>query len=131
MSSCPIDLNYIHTIPWNTSVCPDYLRKSPSNSNTANQICCQTLLILFSIGLAQHLKEISIFQLPDLPSASACILDFQSKLKSLSLPPDIASTCFGSPECFQIGPHICVGIETKQDWIDMLGPTTQIDIMPK
>ncbi|KAF9599818.1 hypothetical protein IFM89_001764 [Coptis chinensis] len=122
MSSCPIDLNYIHTIPWNTSVC-----QSPTNSNTANQICCQALLSLFGIGLAQHLKETSLFQLPDLPSASACVLDFQSKLKSLSLPPDIASTCFGSPERFQTGPHICAGIVTKQDWIDRLGPTTQID----
>ncbi|KAF5195301.1 Kinase protein [Thalictrum thalictroides] len=126
ISSCPLDLNYVQTIPWNTSVCQTSLPKT-TTIITPTQHCCQALLSLFGIGLALHLKQTSLFQLPDLPTASACIINFQDKLSSLSLPPDIAPTCFGSPERFHTGPQICAGIETKQDWINKLGSSTQID----
>ncbi|KAI4367431.1 hypothetical protein MLD38_023169 [Melastoma candidum] len=48
----------------------------------------QTLISVFGIALAERLKETSLFQLPDLPTSSSCLADFQSKLSSLSpLPP--------------------------------------------
>ncbi|PIA27252.1 hypothetical protein AQUCO_08200044v1 [Aquilegia coerulea] len=125
ISSCPLDLNYVQRIPWNTSVCQ--ISQPKTTIITPTQHCCQALLSLFGIGLALHLKQTSLFQLPDLPTASACIIDFQDKLSSLSLPPNIAPTCFGSPERFHTGPQICAGIETKQDWMNKLGLSTQID----
>ncbi|KAL5714529.1 hypothetical protein ACHQM5_016476 [Ranunculus cassubicifolius] len=127
-SSCPIDLTYVQTIPWNTSVCSSNpLPQSPSTTTTSTHPCCQALLSLFGIGLATNLKQTSLFQLPDLPAATACVQDFQSKLNSLSLPPNIASTCFGNPIRFQASPQICAGIQTRQDWIAKLGPSTQLD----
>ncbi|KAE9448695.1 hypothetical protein C3L33_19432, partial [Rhododendron williamsianum] len=81
-----MDLGYVQRIPWLTSTCETNL------NNISN--CCQTLLSLFGIGLSQHLKETSLFQLPDLPTSVSCLSDFQSKLDSLSLPSNLTSLCF-------------------------------------
>ncbi|KAF6137622.1 hypothetical protein GIB67_036205 [Kingdonia uniflora] len=124
ISSCPIDLGYVQKIPWDTSVCKANI--SVATTNTTDH-CCQALLSLFGIGLAQHLKETNLFNLPDLPAASACVIDFQSKLNLLSFPPNLASTCFGSPDRFVVSPDVCAGIQNKQDWIDKLGTSTALD----
>ncbi|XP_043720599.1 probable receptor-like protein kinase At1g11050 [Telopea speciosissima] len=119
ISSCPMELGYIQTMPWDYSACKNY----DLNGNH----CCQTLLSVYGIAFAQRLKDTSLFQLPDLDTSIACLHDFQSKLDSLSLPSDLASSCFGNSERFVIAPHVCAGIETKQDWINKLGPTTPLD----
>ncbi|KAF8411739.1 hypothetical protein HHK36_004297 [Tetracentron sinense] len=123
ISSCPMDLGYVQRIPWDSSGCQKY-QKNSTNDETN---CCQTLLSLYGIGLAQHLKATSLFQLPDLPTSHACLLDFQSKLNSLSLPSDLAFHCFGDAQRFVITPNICAGIQSKQDWLDKLGPSTSLD----
>ncbi|KAF8377069.1 hypothetical protein HHK36_030442 [Tetracentron sinense] len=123
--SCPMDLGYVQRIPWDSSGCQKY-QKNTTDDATKNH-CCQTILSLFGIGLAQHLKATSLFQLSDLPTSYSCLVDFQSKLNSLSLPSDLASLCFGSPERFVITPQVCAGIQSKQDWLDKLGPSTLLD----
>ncbi|KAF7143543.1 hypothetical protein RHSIM_Rhsim05G0044000 [Rhododendron simsii] len=115
-----MDLGYVQRIPWLTSTC----KTNSSNSNNTN--CCQTLLSLFGIGLSQHLKETSLFQLPDLPTSVSCLSNFQSKLDSLSLPSNLTSLCF-DPLQFVITPNICASIESTSDWLNHLGPTTPLD----
>ncbi|KAJ4955526.1 hypothetical protein NE237_012309 [Protea cynaroides] len=89
--------------------------------------CCQPLLGVCGVALAQRLKDTSLFQLPDLNTSEACLHDFQSKLDSLSLPSDLAFSCFGNPERSVITPVVYAGIQTNQDWINKLGPTTHLD----
>nr|DAD39787.1 TPA_asm: hypothetical protein HUJ06_014110 [Nelumbo nucifera] len=113
-----MDMGYVERVPWDSSSCSSFPR---NNTN-----CCQTLLSLFGIALAVRLKETSLFQLPDIPTSSACISDFQSKLDSLSLPSDLASVCF-SPSQFVASHQLCAGINTKQDWLGKLGPSTALD----
>ncbi|XP_010269038.2 PREDICTED: probable receptor-like protein kinase At1g11050 [Nelumbo nucifera] len=119
ITSCPMDMGYVQRIPWDTSTCSSYPR------NMAN--CCQTLLSLFGIALAVRLKEISLFHLPDIPTSSTCIADFQSQLNFLSLSSNLTSVCFNDPSHFVEGHPLCAGIRTKQDWVDRLGPSTALD----
>nr|DAD38419.1 TPA_asm: hypothetical protein HUJ06_009060 [Nelumbo nucifera] len=119
-STCPMDMGYVERVPWDSSSCSSFPR---NNTNY-----CQTLLSLFGITLAVRLKETSLFQFPDIPTSSACISDFQSKLDSLSLPSDLASACF-IPSQFVASHQLCAGINTKQDWLDKLGPSTALDTM--
>ncbi|KAJ1419973.1 Tyrosine-protein kinase, catalytic domain [Sesbania bispinosa] len=120
-----MDLNYVLRIPWNSSACENFhslASKKEANTTT----CCITLLSLFGIGLAQHLKETSRFQLPNLPTSNSCLEDFQSKLTSLSLPNNIVNSCF-DPLQFVISPNICAGIETIPDWTNKLGQSTPLN----
>ncbi|KAI7991826.1 putative receptor-like protein kinase [Camellia lanceoleosa] len=96
-----------------------------NNSNNKTQ-CCQTLLRVYEISLSQHLKETSLFKLPDLPTSLSCLSDFQSKLNSFSLSSDLTSLCF-DPLQFFITPNICASIETTHDWVSKLGPSTSLD----
>ncbi|KAK4605211.1 hypothetical protein RGQ29_013317 [Quercus rubra] len=82
--------------------------------------------LLLGIGLAQHLKETSLFYLPDLPTSTSCLNDFQSKITALSLPTTLVSSCF-HPLRFVISPNTCAHIETTKDWVKELGPTTALD----
>lgn len=118
-ATCPMDLGYVQRIPWLTSNC------KKTNSNNISD-CCQTLLSLYGIALSQHLKETSLFQLPDLPTSIACLSDFQSKLDSLSLPTNLTSLCF-HPLQFVITPNICASIQSTSDWLNKLGPTTPLN----
>ncbi|CAI9764551.1 unnamed protein product [Fraxinus pennsylvanica] len=133
-STCPMDLGYVLRIPWSISDC-----KTPPNPNSTQQIsptsgdptagkrqCCQTLLSLYGLGLSQHLKETSLFQLPNLPTSVSCLEDFQSKLNSLFLPQNLTSICF-DPLQFVITPNICASIESTEDWSKKLGPFTILD----
>eukprot|EP00268_Persea_americana_P064585 TRINITY_DN851_c3_g1_i2.p1 TRINITY_DN851_c3_g1~~TRINITY_DN851_c3_g1_i2.p1 ORF type:complete len:658 (-),score=117.15 TRINITY_DN851_c3_g1_i2:224-2197(-) len=127
-STCPMDLSYVQRLAWDYSPCNSISTTTTTKMTiqTQNQtkICCETLLSLFGIGLALHLKETSSFHLSDLTTAVACVSDFQSKLSSLSLPPSIASSCFYSPSRFVISPTTCAGIQTKQDWLRKIGNTS-------
>lgn len=120
-SSCPMDLNYVLRIPWNSSGCNP---KVTSDRNGTE--CCQTLLSLYGIALAQHLKETNLFRLPDLSTSTACLSDFQSKLDSLSLPSNLVSSCF-DPSQFIVTPNICAGIKSISDWTGKLGSVTKLD----
>ncbi|TKY71357.1 receptor protein kinase [Spatholobus suberectus] len=125
-SICPMDLNYVLRIPWNASACHNFQQTLASKNGTDANNCCITLLSLLGIGLAQHLKETSQFQLPNLATSISCIQDFQSKLSSLSLPSNLVDSCFG-PLQFVISPNICAGIQTISDWTKKLGQSTAIN----
>ncbi|KAE8009048.1 hypothetical protein FH972_005505 [Carpinus fangiana] len=124
--TCPMDLNYVLRIPWNTSLCKQFQPTPTSQYETNRTSCCQSLLSLLGVALAQHLKETSLFQLPDLPTSTSCLQDFQSKLTALSLASNIVSSCF-NPLQFVISSNICAQIQTTQDWVSKLGPSTALD----
>lgn len=107
-SSCPVDLSYVQTVPWDTSLCrqPDGLEH-----------CCQTLLSVLGMGLAQHLRETSMFQFPNSNASSACLSDFQAQLATLSIDPSLVPSCFKNSSQFVSSNSSCVGIVTTQDWI--------------
>ena len=117
-SSCPVDLSYVQTVPWDTSLCrqPDGLEH-----------CCQTLLSLFGMGLAQQLRETSMFQFPNLNASSACLSDFQAKLATLSIDPSLVPSCFKNSSQFVSSTSSCIGIVTTQDWIEKVGPMTPLN----
>lgn len=120
-SSCPIDLSYVETFPWDASSCRD-----PNGKH-----CCQTLLSLFGMGLAQHLKDTSNFQLPDAASSSSCLSIFQTKLAALSIQPSVVPRCFENSTQFVANRSSCAGIITIQDWIQKTGPMTSLDTFCK
>ncbi|XP_061337187.1 probable receptor-like protein kinase At1g11050 [Gastrolobium bilobum] len=123
-STCPMDLNYVLRIPWNSSSCQNFQAMASKNEANTN-ICCTSLLSLFAIAFAQHLKETSQFNLPNVATSISCLDDFQSKLTSLSLPNNLANSCF-DPHQFVISPNICAGIQTVPDWISKLGQNTPL-----
>lgn len=106
-SSCPINFTYVETFPWNTSSCTNPINKQP---------CCIALNTIFHIGLTQHLKETSLFQLPNENTSSTCLSDFQTKLKALSIDPSLVPFCFPNPSQFVTNSSTCAGIITTQDW---------------
>ncbi|KAL3724144.1 hypothetical protein ACJRO7_036204 [Eucalyptus globulus] len=126
-STCPLDISYVRTIPWDTSNCrhPSF-KPSASLSDTPNNLCCQDLLALFGVGLAQRLRQTSLFLLPDLNSSISCLQDFQHALTSLSLATDLVSYCL-DPSLFLITPYTCAHIHTTQDWVRELGNSTILD----
>ncbi|KOM54067.1 hypothetical protein LR48_Vigan09g272600 [Vigna angularis] len=125
-STCPMDLNYVLRIPWNNSVCHNFQKNLAARNGTDANTCCISLLSLFGVGLAQHLKETSQFQLPNLATSVSCIQDFQSKISSLSLPDNLVDSCF-DPLQFVISPNICAGIQTISDWTKKLGQSTALN----
>lgn len=121
-ATCPLDLNYVPRIPWNTSDCDNFHQ----TNSTKNSLCCQALLSLLGVGFSQHLRQTSMFHLPDFNTSASCLHDFQTKLSSMSLPSDLVSLCF-DPMQFVISPNICASIQTLQDWKTKLGDSTQLD----
>ncbi|KAE8708254.1 putative receptor-like protein kinase [Hibiscus syriacus] len=85
-----------------------------------------SILSAFGIGLTQHLKQTSLFDLPNLPTSVSCLQDYQSELNSLSLPSNIVSLCLQS-EQFVATPNFCAGIQTIEDWIKKLEESTALD----
>ncbi|KAK4254388.1 hypothetical protein QN277_009777 [Acacia crassicarpa] len=124
-STCPVDLNYVRRLPWNSSVCQNF-QPLDSVEDTRNSHCCGTLLSLIGIGFARYLKQTSMFNLPDLRTSNSCLHDFQSKLSSLSLPDYLTSVCF-DPLQFVDSPDVCAKIQTIPDWIAKLGQTTPLN----
>ncbi|KAK9069599.1 hypothetical protein SSX86_011503 [Deinandra increscens subsp. villosa] len=123
-TACPTDYNYVLRISWPTADCRN--SGDPTKPVTNSTACCQTLLSVFGVSLAQHLKTTSQFNLPDLATSSACLSDFQHKLSSLSLPTNLASFCF-HPAQFVISSNTCAAIRNVQDWRRKLGKTTLLD----
>ncbi|RDX57819.1 putative receptor-like protein kinase, partial [Mucuna pruriens] len=117
-SSCPMDLSYVETFPWDTSACRDPIDK---------EHCCQALLSVIGIGLSQHLKETSLFQLPNENTSSTCLSDFQTKLTSLSIEPSLVPSCFPNSSQFVTNSSTCAGIITIQDWKQRVGLITPLD----
>lgn len=118
-SKCPMDFDYVRTIPWDVAECKDHL--SPNSTR-----CCQALLSLFGVALAENLKKTSFFHLHDLPTSLSCVQDFQAQLTSLSLPSNLTSVCF-DPQQFVTAPNVCASIQTAQDWVGKLGNSTELD----
>ncbi|GJT88308.1 probable receptor-like protein kinase [Tanacetum coccineum] len=119
-----MDFSYVTRIPWPKTVCK---RSSDTKQPVTNSTgCCSTLLNLYGISIAQHLKQTSLFNLPDIETSKACLHDFQLKLDTLLLPSDLATFCF-DPMQFVITPNTCAGIQTVQDWHKKLGNNTALD----
>ncbi|KAK8946929.1 putative receptor-like protein kinase [Platanthera zijinensis] len=118
-ATCPMNLSYVLQFPWDRTSC------LPSTSNMTG--CCQTLLSVLGIGLAQRLRATSLFRLTSVASSAACLAYFQSQLSALSLPSSLVSACFPSPERFVINRNFCDGILSLSDWTKTLGPSTAID----
>lgn len=117
-AECPMDLVYVRQLRWNKSSC-----KSAISGGNGDP-CCQTLLSLFGVGLAQYLKDTSMFQLPTNASAVSCLGLFQQQLDSLGLSPDWVSICLKNKMSgFVSSPLLCAGIQTKEDWIRKVGAT--------
>ncbi|KAJ4839287.1 hypothetical protein Tsubulata_035580 [Turnera subulata] len=115
--SCPVDLSYVKTVPWDASLC----------QGTKRERCCGALLSLYGMGMAQHLKNTSEFQLPTRNASASCLSDFQEQLAALSIGSSVVPTCFPDPDQFVSSPSQCGGIVTLQDWIQKAGPTTPMD----
>ncbi|KAL9141246.1 hypothetical protein ABFS82_14G090500 [Erythranthe guttata] len=129
IADCPLDLDYVLTIPWNTSDCIEYNHNPTNNSGgptAATSSCCQTLLSLYGVSLSQRLKNTSLFQLPDLPSSISCLENFQQELTSLSLPATLTSLCF-DPLQFVISSNTCAAIQSTANWSAKLGNSTAVD----
>ncbi|KAM6551843.1 hypothetical protein CsatB_001651 [Cannabis sativa] len=116
-AQCPMDLSYVNTFPWDTSLC----------RGTVHKDCCQTLLSLFGMGMAQHLRDTSNFQLSDANTSSSCLSDFESRLSDLSVSPSLVNQCFKNSTQFVVNPLGCAGITTAKDWIEKAGETTPLD----
>lgn len=124
---CPMDLNYVLRIPWSTRDCRKLSKISDNiTSNSGNNPCCQTLISLYGIAFAERLEATNFFQLPNLETSISCLHNFQSKLNALSLSPDLTSFCF-DPLQFVISSNVCASIQTTQDWVKTLGPSTVLD----
>ncbi|XP_041992133.1 probable receptor-like protein kinase At1g11050 [Salvia splendens] len=118
-AKCPMNLDYVSSVPWDVSECKEHL--SPNSTR-----CCQALLSLYGVAFAENLKKTSLFQLPDLPTSISCLDDFQAKLSSLSLPSNLTSVCFDPPQ-FVTSPNICASIQSTSDWVRKLGNSTVLD----
>nr|TKR84295.1 putative receptor-like protein kinase [Populus alba] len=126
-ATCPMDFSYVLRIPWNRSLCQNFRPPDENeNTNTSKPQCCQSLLSLFGVAVAQHLKETSLFRLPNLATSISCLRDYQSKLNSFSLANNLVSYCL-DPLQFVTKPNICARIESLQDWVARLGKSTSLD----
>ncbi|KAL2232348.1 probable receptor-like protein kinase At1g11050 [Sesamum indicum] len=106
-SLCPINFDYVETFPWDTSLCREPVQSA----------CCQTLRSVFGMGLAQYLKDSSLFYLPDANTSSSCMANFQEKLFSMSIPGSLFPACFNDTTEFVNRPSTsCAGIVTVNDW---------------
>ncbi|OWM90107.1 probable receptor-like protein kinase At1g11050 [Punica granatum] len=112
---CPIDFSYVETFPWDTSLC-----------RAGSDGCCQTLLSLFGMGLAQNLKDTSMFQLPNVTVSSYCLSDFRSRLARLSIQPSLVPLCFENSTQFVANASNCDGIMTVQDWTERVRPNSTL-----
>ncbi|KAK6156983.1 hypothetical protein DH2020_011231 [Rehmannia glutinosa] len=120
-SPCPINFNYVLTIPWDASSCQNNLNNTKPVNN-----CCQTLTSLYGIGIAKYLNQTSLFRLQELQTSISCLSGFQNKLGQLNLPENLTTSCF-RPQRFVNTTNVCANIQTKQDWHDVLGQSTVLD----
>jgi hypothetical protein len=105
-----MDLQYVRKLQWDKSSCKSAIIGGAENP------CCPTLLSLFGVGLAQYLRDASMFELPNNASAVSCLGLFQQQLDSLGLSADLVSICFNKSVFeFVSSPLLWAGIQTKQD----------------
>ncbi|KAF2296688.1 hypothetical protein GH714_001241 [Hevea brasiliensis] len=78
------------------------------------------------MGIAQHLRETSMFQLPNSNASSSCLSDFHAKLSAMSIDPSLVPFCFNNSNQFVVNASSCVGIVTTQDWTEKVGPITSL-----
>ncbi|PON66937.1 Serine/threonine protein kinase [Trema orientale] len=129
-----MDFNYVLRVGWNSTSCQNYTppMAEPKTSQNSGVPCCQTLLSLYGIALAQRLKPTSQFRLPNLPTSISCLQDFKSKLSwlshsdGLSISDNVVSYCL-DPVQFVITPDTCSRIQSTQDWVRQLGRSTELD----
>ncbi|GMQ01849.1 hypothetical protein CsSME_00048334 [Camellia sinensis var. sinensis] len=119
-SSCPLNLDYVLSIPWDSSACNQTV--SPPTTT-----CCQTLISLYGVAMSQYLRDTSLFRLPDLPTSNSCLSSFQAKLTNLSLPPTLTSKCL-DPQTYVNTTNTCANIQTKQDWVERAGHSSPLDL---
>ncbi|KAK8510530.1 hypothetical protein V6N12_055459 [Hibiscus sabdariffa] len=79
------------------------------------------------MGMAQYLKETSVFQLPNPDVASSCLSHFQNKVAAKSVHPSLVTSCLRNSTQFVSNTSNCDGIITVQDWVQKLGPVTVLD----
>ncbi|CAM0883948.1 unnamed protein product [Alopecurus aequalis] len=114
-AACPLDLRYVRTFPWDRAPC------APQVANVTT--CCTTLLSVLGIGLAARLRATGLFRLPSAPASAACIRAFSDAIASppLSLPRNLAPTCFPVPSQFAISPSYCAGVTTASQYLAVVG----------
>ncbi|KAL6616496.1 hypothetical protein ACP70R_038766 [Stipagrostis hirtigluma subsp. patula] len=114
-ASCPLDLGYVATFPWDRTPC------GPSVTNRT--ACCSTLLSVLGIGLAARLRATGRFRLPSAPASAACLQAFSGALASppLSLPASIVPECFPVQSQFAISPSYCAGVTTAAQYTAVVG----------
>ncbi|KAK1371168.1 Protein kinase domain-containing protein [Heracleum sosnowskyi] len=113
-SSCPINFDYVERFPWNTSLCSEPMAEN----------CCQTIEGLLGLGLSKHLKDTSLFYLPNPDAASSCLMNFWSKLASMNLFP----ACQNMTNDLVVNPSNCAGIARTLDWDDKVGSSSELDL---
>ncbi|KAL6848593.1 hypothetical protein ACP4OV_021619 [Aristida adscensionis] len=114
--SCPLDLGYVRTFPWDTTPCAG---RGPNMTS-----CCQALLSLLAIGLAERLRDTGRFRLPSPGASAACLDGFAEALTGalVGLPgSSLVPTCFPSPAQFTITPSYCAGVATAADFVATVG----------
>ncbi|XP_052156082.1 probable receptor-like protein kinase At1g11050 [Oryza glaberrima] len=115
-ATCPLDLSYVTTFPWDADLC------AGGAGNMTR--CCNTLLSVLAIGLAEQVRATGHFRIPSVGESAACLKDYGAKLSAapLSLPgASLVQTCFPSPEQFVSSPSFCAGVTTAAEYRAVVG----------
>ncbi|CAM0955429.1 unnamed protein product [Alopecurus aequalis] len=114
--TCPLDLSYVPTFPWDPTPC--------AGSAPNMTACCQTLLSVLGIGLAGRLRATGQFRLPSAGASAACLADLG---EGISAPPaslpgaSLVQSCFPSPDEFISSPSFCAGVTTAAEYRAIVG----------
>ncbi|KAJ1262984.1 hypothetical protein BS78_09G149500 [Paspalum vaginatum] len=114
--SCPLDLGYVRTFPWDPAPCAG----NAPNMTT----CCQTLLSVLGIGLAERLRATDHFRLPSAAASASCLESFTDQISGApaGLPgSSLVPECFPDPDQFAITPSYCAGVSTAADFVAAVG----------
>ncbi|WVZ67917.1 hypothetical protein U9M48_016931 [Paspalum notatum var. saurae] len=114
-ASCPLDLGYVATFPWDRTPC------TPPVTNGTS--CCTTLLSVLGLGLAARLRATGRFRLPSAAASAACLRAFSAALAAppLSLPASLVPGCFPVPSQFAISRDYCAGVTTAAEYVAVAG----------
>uniref|UniRef100_A0A0E0L2Q4 non-specific serine/threonine protein kinase n=1 Tax=Oryza punctata TaxID=4537 RepID=A0A0E0L2Q4_ORYPU len=115
-ATCPLDLSYVPTFPWDAELCAGGARNMTG--------CCMTLLSVLAIGLAGQVRATGHFRIPSVGESAACLKDFGAKLSAppVSLPgASLVPACFPSPEQFVASPSYCAGVTTAAEYRAVVG----------
>ncbi|CAN0892255.1 Probable receptor-like protein kinase At1g11050 [Linum grandiflorum] len=116
LPSCPVNLTYIETYPWESTPC----HKDPYSVR-----CCNSFSSIFMTGFAQYLEESSTFFLPNESYVSSCLSALQGKLSATSIEPSVViPLCLKNHSRFVANNSGCPGIVTLEDWHRKVGPSS-------